>query len=87
MAMLDPVAGSKEVAVETLLQASWPKHHAAVSEFAFQLPQEQRLAFEKAWREYYEVGGSIRFFDYYMGEKPRERFQERVNAILRFTQI
>ncbi len=76
-----------DVDVEKLLQSSWPKHHAAVSEFAFQLPQEQRPSFEKVWREYYEVGGSIRFFDYYMGDNPRQKFQERVNAILKFTQI
>jgi len=66
-ASLHPITGAKDIDVERLLQASWPKHHAAVSELAFHLPQDQRAAFEHAWREYYEVGGSIRFFDYYNG--------------------
>ena len=86
-AALHPVTGAKGLDVERLLQASWPKHHAAVSELAFQLPQEQRASLEQAWRDYYEVGGSTRFFDYYMGDNPRQKFQERVDAILRFTQI
>ncbi len=87
LAALHPVTGPKDVDVEGLLQASWPKHHSAVSELAFHLPKEQREGLEAAFREYYEVGGSIRFFDYYMGDNPRQKFQERVNAILKFTQI
>lgn len=87
LASLHPVTGAKDIDVERFLQASWPKHHAAVSELAFHLPQEQRAVFEQAWREYYEVGGSICFLDYYMGDNPRQTFQERVNAILKFTQI
>jgi hypothetical protein len=87
LASLHPITGAKNIDMERFLQESWPKHHAAVSEVAFHLPQEQRAAFDKAWREYYEVGGSVRFFDYYIGDNPRQKFQERINAILKYTQI
>lgn len=86
-AALHPVSGIKDLDVEKFLQASWPKHHAAVSELAFQLPLKQRTLLEKAWSDYYEVGGSVRYYDYYMGDNPRLKFQERVDAILRFTQF
>jgi hypothetical protein len=33
---------------------------------------------------YYEVGGSVPFFDYMMGDDPYGCFETRVNAILRF---
>ena len=87
MAVLHPATGDKGFDVERLLQASWLKHHSAVSEFACHLPPEKRAPFEQAWRDYYEVGGGIRFFDYYTGDNPRQKFQERVEAILKFTQI
>lgn len=89
LAVLDPVTGSRDLNVESLLQSAWPRHRAAVSEFSFHLPPSKRAAFEAAWHEYYEVGGSIRFYDYYIGdgENPRKSFQERVGAILEFTQI
>jgi hypothetical protein len=88
LAALDPATSSKELNVEGLLGAAWPKHRAAVFELAFHLPQHQREGLERAWREYYfDAGGKTRFYDYYIGENARDKFRERVNAILRFTQI
>ena len=88
LAALDPAASSKEPNVEGLLGAAWPKHRAAVFELAFHLPQDQREGLERVWREYYfDAGGMPRFYDYYIGENPRQKFLERVNAILTFTQI
>jgi hypothetical protein len=88
LAALDPVAGLKPD-VDNLLREAWPRHHAAVTELIFHLPLRQRNGLEAAWREYYEVGGSIRFYDYSMGEtgNPRDGFRQRVNAILSFTNI
>jgi hypothetical protein len=48
--------------------------------------QKNREAYERAWREYYEVGGNVRFFDYMMGDNPYEYFESRVKAILRFAE-
>ena len=87
IAAMDPVAGEEGRDVERLLREAWPKHHAAVSELMFHLPPHERAALETAWRAYYEVGGSIRFFDYHFGDKPWEIFQERVNDILKWTVV
>jgi hypothetical protein len=85
LAALDPVTGSK-TDVESVLRDAWPRHHAAVSELMFHLSPSKRVALEAAWRQYYEVGGSIRFFDYHFGNSPQDKFKERVGAILKFTE-
>jgi hypothetical protein len=69
---------------DRLLRAAFPRHAQAVEEYRFYVRAKDRDAYEKAWREYYEVGGSIRFFDYMMGDDPYGVFETRVNAILRF---
>lgn len=84
IAALHPVSGDHTADVEQLLASAFLKHREAVTEFSFYLRPFERERFLEAWRSYYEVCGSVRFFDYYMGEKPWEKFQERVNAILAF---
>ena len=44
-----------------LLRAAFPRHAQAVEEYRFYVRAKDRDAYERAWREYYEVGGSIRF--------------------------
>ena len=68
------------------LEQAFSKHSVAVQEFSFHLPQRKRRAFQEAWQKYWEVGGSVRFFDYYMEPNAKEIFRERVNAILKFTE-
>jgi hypothetical protein len=85
LAALDPVTGST-TDVEHLLREAWPRHHAAVAELMFHLSPNKRAALETAWRQYYEVGRSIRFFDYHSGDSPYDKFKERVGAILEFTE-
>lgn len=68
------------------LEQAFSKHSVAVKEFSFHLSQRKRSAFQAAWRAYWEVGGSVRFFDYYMEPNAKELFSERVNAILKFTE-
>ena len=87
LALMDAVTDSKSIDVEHLLREAWPKHHAAVSELMFNLSAHKRAELEAVWREYYEVGGSIRFFDYHFGDHPLEKFRERVGAILKFTEV
>ena len=80
-------ASDKSIKIEQLLTSAFPKHATAVEEFSFYVSQKDRSSYYEAWRNYYEVGGSIRFFDYYMNgnDKGRELFEQRVNAILKFS--
>ena len=85
---LAPVSTQKVERVDQYLTAAFPKHREAVMEFAWYLQGAERQRFEDAWKAYYEVGGSVRFFDYMMGGTQREqfdRFKQRVEAILEFT--
>ena len=86
LAALDPAKSTKDVDVERLLDAAWPRHHAAIYELAALLKSTERDELVSAWRAYYYVGGSVRFFDYYMGDRPAETFAKRVNAILKHAQ-
>jgi hypothetical protein len=90
LAALDPITGEKTINIDGLLRAAWPRHRAAVSELMFHLPLRQSSGLERAWKDYYEVGGSIRFFDYQMnasGQTGNDRFRQKVEAILSFTNI
>jgi hypothetical protein len=80
-------ASDKKINVEQLLTSAFSKHATAVEEFGFYVPKKDRPSYYEAWRKYYEVGGSVRFFDYYMNGngKGREVFEQRVNAILEFS--
>jgi len=71
---------------DALLRVAFPRHAQAVEEYRFYIKPRDRKAYETAWREYYEVGGSVRFFDYIMGDNPYESFESRVKAILRFAE-
>jgi hypothetical protein len=37
-------------------------HAAAIEQFGFYLPAKKKKEYYKAWREYYDAGGSLRFF-------------------------
>jgi hypothetical protein len=67
-----------------LLRSAFPRHAQAIEEYRFFVKARDRTDYEAAWRAYYEVGGSVRFFDYIMGDDPYGCFETRVNAILRF---
>jgi hypothetical protein len=102
LAVLHPTSGDADARAHTdkMLADAFPKHRAAITEFGFYLSAKEREEFEEAWRKYYEVGGSVRFFDYMPnlcsetrganGELVIETgsyecFQERVHTILKFT--
>lgn len=85
LAALNPVNDLSRVNVEQFLLSAFPKHHAAAIEYQFHLDEKKREGFLIAWRAYHEVGGSVRFFDYYMGDQPYAVFQQRIGAILAYT--
>jgi hypothetical protein len=51
----------KKIDVEQLLTSAFSKHATAVEEFSFYIPKKNRPSYYEAWRNYYEVGGSVRF--------------------------
>ena len=83
-------ASGQKIDCEKMLVSAFPRHAAAIEEFSSYLSGKQREKYYKAWREYYEVGGGIRFFNYYMGkqmgEEPYKLFFNRIEAILQFTE-
>jgi hypothetical protein len=74
----------KSIKIEQVLTEAFPRHAAAIEEYRFFVRPKDQAAYERAWREYYEVGGSVRFFDYYMTGASYEIFEKRVLAILQF---
>lgn len=76
--------------VDRLLSEAFPRHAAAIEEYRFVVRRKDKPAYQQTWEKYYTnggtTGGSVRWTDYYMGEKPKELFEQRVQAILRFTQ-
>jgi hypothetical protein len=77
-------SADKSIKIENVLKEAFPRHAAAIEAFRFYVKARDRAAFENAWREYYKVGGSIRFFNYYMDDAKFETFENKVNAFLRF---
>jgi hypothetical protein len=75
LAVLHPTSGDADARAHTdkVLADAFPKHAAAVTEFGFYLSAKEREEFEEAWRKYYEVGGSVRFFDYMPGLRSETR--------------
>jgi hypothetical protein len=47
-------------------------------------PRTSRDAYQAAWQGYYEDGGSVRFYDYFMRDDGPEIFVQRIEAILNF---
>lgn len=78
-------AADKKINIEHVLTSAFSKHATAVEEFSFYVPKKDRPSYYVAWRNYYEVGGTVRFFDYYMNDNGLEVFEQRVNAILEFS--
>lgn len=79
--------GDSSINIEEVLTQAFPRHAAAIEEYRFFVKPKDRDAYERAWREYYEFGGSIRFFDYYMENAKCELFENRIRAIFQFTEI
>jgi hypothetical protein len=70
---------------EVVLREAFPRHAAAVEEYRFFVRPNDQAAYDKAWRDYYEVGGSVRFFDYSSKGSGGsfDQFEKRVQAIFK----
>lgn len=73
---------SKEIDVEKMLQKAQVKHKSAVITLRYYLSDSQKNELDEAWSEYCELGGSVRFFDYYMKDDGEDLFKLRVNKII-----
>ena len=78
--------GDKTVKVEAVLKEAFPRHAAAIEEHRFFVKPRDQAAYEAAWREYHEVGGGVRFFDYYMNGGNFPLFEKRLHAIFEFAE-
>lgn len=82
-------ASGEKIDVNHLLLSAFPRHATAIEEFSPYLCKEQKKKYYKAWKEYYETGGGIRFERYYMGQDPKENFnlfEKNIHAILQFAE-
>jgi len=77
----------ESIDVEATLKSAFGKHAAAIEEYRPFVKTKDVGAYQKAWQEYYDVGGGVRFFDYYMGDNAQELFEHRINSIFKFTEI
>lgn len=85
LALVEDPAFKLDMAFAHDLQQAFPKHSAAVREFAFHLSQQDSARFQRVWQQYWQVGGSVRFNQYALGGESRALFIERVEKILNFT--
>ena len=74
----------KAIDREQLLKAAFSRHAVAIEEYRPFVPRTSRDAYQAAWQGYYEDGGSVRFYDYFMRDDGPEIFVQRVEAILSF---
>jgi hypothetical protein len=84
LAAMRRARADKNIDRQKLVTDAFPRHAVAIEEFRLYVPHKSRDAYQAAWQRYYEVGGSIRFFDYFMPEGGPENFINRVEAILAF---
>ena len=77
----------KNISIETLLVRTFPDLATAIETYRPFVPCKNRQAYQETWQNYYQVGGGIRFFDYYVDETggdinaPYQLFKQRIEAI------
>lgn len=77
----------KNISIEALLVRTFPDLATAVESYRPFVPCKDRQAYQEAWKNYHQVGGGIRFFDYYIHETggdinaPYQLFKNRIEAI------
>ena len=83
----------KNISIESLLVRTFPDLATAVETFRPFVHCKDRQAYQEAWENYYQVGRSVRFFDYYMKDplekesKPYEVFTQRIEAFLKYAKL
>ena len=94
---LNPAQYAMKVDLATFLENAFPKHRAAVFDFAYFLEPTERTAFYTAWREYYchpkaQNENTIPFFGQYscrgltidQEHEKKQLVQSRIEKILEF---
>ena len=77
----------KNISIEALLVRTFPHLATAIETYRPFVPRKDRQAYQEAWQNYYQVGGGIRFFCYYMHETggninaPYQLFKHRIDVI------
>jgi hypothetical protein len=84
LAVMRRARADKSTDRERLLKDAFARHEVAIEEYRSFVPHRSRDAYQRIWQSYYEIGGSVRFFDYYMQNDGPEIFIQRVEAILEF---
>jgi hypothetical protein len=77
------LAGADGPMIEKLLGDAFMHHAAAIEEYRPYVKANARESYDEAWRNYYEVGNSVRFHDYSV-EGGRDIFYKRVGEILSY---
>lgn len=72
-----------------LLTDAFHRHEIAIEEYRPFVPLKSVAAYQDAWKKYYEVGGNVRFYDYYfLTDETKDNgpdvFVRRVENILSF---
>ena len=82
----------KKIDAERLLMSTFSDLSVAIETYRPFVRCEDRKAYQEAWDSYYKVGGSVRFFDYYITSSndkypPYELFTKRIENILKFAPL
>ena len=78
--------------IRRLLTDGFDRHAIAIETYRFFVEPKDQLAYDKAWREYCEEGGSVNFNKYAIRDLDQvdhrfETFEQNIEAILRFTEV
>jgi hypothetical protein len=84
LAALHPLQFNGGFNYAEMLRQAFDRHNMAVIEFEFYLFGKQLDRFKKAWNEYYEGDGRVRFMEYATLDG-FNLFRKRVDSILKFT--
>ncbi len=72
---------------DDFLKKALVKHSAAIEEYRWYVPLGSQRAYQQAWENYYFQYGGIYFTDYLVGPNREKIFHQRIEAILRFTEL
>ncbi len=77
----------EDFALSTMFEETFWEHAAAIEEYRCFIPRKSQKDYQEAWENYYWNYGGIYFTDYVVGDNRHEIFQQRINAIFKFTEI
>ena len=78
-------AKKEDLSLSTMFEEAFFEHAAAIEEYRCFVTRKNQTAYQKAWENYYSP--PVYFMDYVMGDNRYEVFQQRINAIFKFTEI